>query len=60
MTKMIESLRTKRPTEVYNLDDSPEGARNVKQEYNAKARDKAANRPDGAHSNNFADKIEQI
>ena len=60
MAKIKEDLRTKRSAEVYNGDDSLEGARNIRQVYNAKARDKAANRPAGTHSNNFADQIDQV
>ena len=60
MAKMEEALGTKRLAEVYNLDDWLEGARNIRQVYNAKARNKAANRPAGTHSNNFADKIDQV
>ena len=62
MAKMEDALRTKRPAEVYNLYDLLEGERNIRQVYtcNAKARDKAANRPAGTHSNNFADQIDQV
>jgi hypothetical protein len=42
------------------LDDRLEGAKNIRQVYNAKARDKAINRPAGTHSSNFADQIDQI
>ena len=60
MAEMKEALRTKRQAEIYNLDDSLEVARSIRQVYNAKARDKAANRPAGAHSNIFADQIDQV
>ena len=56
--KMKEALKTKRPAEVYNFDDSLEVARNIRQVHNAKARDKAANRQAGTLSNNFVNQID--
>ena len=57
MANMKDALDTKKPAEVYK--SILKGARNIRQEYNAKARDKAAGRPAGSHSNNFADQIDQ-
>ena len=59
ITKMNEALRTKIPAEVYNLDDSLEGARNIRYVFNAKARNKAGNRP-ARIQNSFADQIDQV
>ena len=57
VAKMENALDTKRPAEVYK--SILKSARSIRQEYNAKARDKAAGRPAGSHSNNFADQIDQ-
>lgn len=58
MEKMKENLKTSRPTDVYNLNDSFEGPRNKRQVTNAKSRmTKADKFGTAVHSANFADQI---